>query len=112
MHKTRTEKMPPIVLETTAIPNARPASPRWASGYPSNVVAAAAEVPGVLIKMAVIEPANVADTYIVASTVIACTGSIVRVKGNKRAAPVVAPRPGSTPMITPKIVVAKIRKRR
>ena len=50
------------MLATTAIPKARPASPRWARGYPSNVVAAAADVPGVLIRIAVIEPAKVADT--------------------------------------------------
>ena len=61
-HSTMIEKIPPIVLETTAMPRARPASPRWASGKPSKVVAAAADVPGVLIRMAVIDPANVADT--------------------------------------------------
>ena len=54
--------MPPKVEAITAIPNARPASPRWANGKPSKVVAAAAEVPGVLIRIAVIEPAKVADT--------------------------------------------------
>ena len=57
-----TETMPPKVEAITAIPNARPASPRWASGKPSKVVAAAAEVPGVLIRIAVIQPAKVADT--------------------------------------------------
>ena len=62
MHRMITEKMPPIALETTATPSARPASPFCARGKPSKVVAAAAEVPGVLIKMAVIEPANVAET--------------------------------------------------
>ena len=41
---------------------ALPASPFCASGYPSKVVAAAADVPGVLIKIAVIDPAKVADT--------------------------------------------------
>ena len=56
-----------------------------------------------------IEPANVAETYIVASTVIACTGSNVNVKGNSKAAPVVAPRPGNTPRITPNTVVIKIK---
>jgi len=61
-HSTRIEKMPPMVLDTTAIPRARPASPRCASGNPSKVVAAAAEVPGVLIRMAVIDPAKVAET--------------------------------------------------
>jgi hypothetical protein len=70
---------------------------------------AAADVPGVFIKIAVIEPAKVAETYIVDNTAIAWTGSIVSVKGNNKAAPVVAPRPGKTPIITPNIVVAKIR---
>ena len=32
MHRTATENTPPTVLETTATPSARPASPRWASG--------------------------------------------------------------------------------
>ena len=54
--------MPPMVLATTATPSALPASPRCANGNPSKVVAAAAEVPGVLIRMAVIDPAKVADT--------------------------------------------------
>ena len=39
---------------------------------------------------------------------MAWTGSIVRVKGRRRAAPVVAPRPGSAPMMTPMMVVRKI----
>jgi hypothetical protein len=90
------------------MPKALPASPFLANGYPSKVVAADAEVPGVLIKIAVIDPANVAETYIVDKTAMACTGSIVNVNGSNNAAPVVAPRPGKTPIITPRIVVAKI----
>ena len=56
--KTRiiTLKIPPTVLETVAIPKALPASPFWAKGYPSKQVAAAAGVPGVLIRTAVIAP--------------------------------------------------------
>ena len=45
-----------MVLDTVAIPRALPASPFCASGYPSKHVAAAAGVPGVLIKTAVIAP--------------------------------------------------------
>ena len=44
------------MLETVAIPKALPASPFCARGYPSKQVAAAAGVPGVLIKIAVIAP--------------------------------------------------------
>ena len=56
--------MPPTVLDITAIPRARPASPFCASGYPSNVVAAAADVPGVLINIAVIgKYVNLKDAY-------------------------------------------------
>ena len=62
MASTMTEKTPPMVLATTAMPRARPASPRWASGKPSRQVAAAAGVPGVLIRMAVMAPAKVALT--------------------------------------------------
>ena len=69
-------------------------------------------MPGVLINIAVIDPAKVADTYMVARTAIAWTGSIVSVNGNSNAAPVVAPRPGKTPMITPNIVVANIKPKR
>ena len=58
--KQTTEMIPPIVEETAAIPNARPASPRCANGYPSKHVVALADVPGVLIRIAVIAPANVA----------------------------------------------------
>ncbi|CAI8405572.1 MAG: Uncharacterised protein [Rhodospirillaceae bacterium] len=61
-HNTITDTTPPKVEDTTATPRARPASPRWASGKPSKVVAAAAEVPGVLIRIAVIDPAKVAAT--------------------------------------------------
>ena len=38
---------------------------------------------------------------------MACTGSMVKVKGSSKAAPVVAPKPGNTPMITPITVIAK-----
>ena len=40
---------------------------------------------------------------------MAWTGSIVNVKGRRSAAPVVAPRPGSAPMMTPMTVVTRIR---
>jgi hypothetical protein len=65
-------------------------------------------VPGVLIRIAVIEPAKVAATYIVASTAIAWTGVMVKVKGRRRAAPVVAPSPGKTPITIPRTVIQAI----
>jgi hypothetical protein len=43
---------------------------------------------------------------------MAWTGSIVSVNGSNRAAPVVAPKPGRTPITIPIIVVAKIRNKR
>ena len=43
------------------MPKARPASPRCARGYPSKQVVALAAVPGVLIRIAVIAPAKVAE---------------------------------------------------
>jgi len=58
------------------------------------------------------DPANVAETYIVVRTVIACSGSMVRVNGRSKAAPVVAPNPGKTPIMTPNMVVKKINNKR
>ena len=49
-------KVPPIPEATVAIPMALPANPFWAMGYPSKVVATAAGVPGVLIRIEAMPP--------------------------------------------------------
>ena len=48
---------------------------------------ALAAVPGVLIKMAVIAAAKVAEQWIAVVMEMACAGSKVRVKGSKNVAP-------------------------
>ena len=53
------EKMPPITLDTAAMPRARPASPFCAMGNPSSAVAAAGGAPGALMMIAVIDPPKV-----------------------------------------------------
>lgn len=48
--------VPPLKEENVAALNASPAFPCFVSSYPSMAVAAAAGVPGILSKIAVIEP--------------------------------------------------------
>ena len=48
--------MPPPKEATVEIPKALPDSPLFVKGYPSKMVAAAEGVPGVLIRIAVMEP--------------------------------------------------------
>ena len=47
---------PPKTEAFSAMSSAVPAFPAWARGYPSSAVAAEAAVPGVLIRIAVMEP--------------------------------------------------------
>ena len=54
--RQRAVKVPPMPEATVAMPIALPANPFWAMGYPSKTVAAAAGVPGVLIRMEAIPP--------------------------------------------------------
>src|SRR4030042_928538 len=49
-------KVPPTPEEIVAMPMALPASPFCAMGYPSKTVAAAAGVPGVLIRIEAMPP--------------------------------------------------------
>ena len=54
--RTASEKMPPNSEAKVAQPMARSALPARAIGYPSSTVAADCGVPGVLIRIAEIEP--------------------------------------------------------
>ena len=54
--RQRAVNVPPIPEAIVAMPIAFPAIPFWASGYPSKMVATAAGVPGVLIRMEAIPP--------------------------------------------------------
>ena len=73
------------------------AIPFWARGKPSNVVAIAAGVPGVFIKIAGMASAYIAPTYIPASIIKPAAGSIPKVNGTRRARPMVAVKPGMDP---------------
>ena len=53
---TSAENRPPIAEASSATPRALPASPRCAIGYPSKVVGADEGTPGILNRIAVIEP--------------------------------------------------------
>ncbi|MPM90509.1 hypothetical protein SDC9_137630 [bioreactor metagenome] len=55
-HKASTLTTPPRKEETVEIPNARPLSPRLENSKPSSTVAAAAGVPGVLSRIAEMDP--------------------------------------------------------
>ena len=55
--RTSTPKNPPSAEDRVAYPIARPASPLRAIRYPSNPVAMAEGVPGMLTRMAEMEPA-------------------------------------------------------
>ena len=57
--------------------------------------------PGMLNRMDVVEPPNSAPQYMLASRMIAETGSIVKVSGMSSVTPLGAPRPGSTPTRMP-----------
>ena len=58
---TRAPNAPPTVPANSEVYSASWAWPCWVKGVPSRVVQAAPEVPGVLIRMAEIEPPYSAD---------------------------------------------------
>ena len=58
-------------------------------------------MPGVLINMAEIEPANVAPQYTPMSISIAGPGFIVKVTGSRSVMPIVAFKPGIAPKERP-----------
>lgn len=71
------------------------------SGGVDSSVAAAAGVLGVRIKIAEIEPPNIAPQYTPAKTIRPVEGLIPKVIGIKRATPIAAESPGKAPMVIP-----------
>jgi hypothetical protein len=92
---------PPSAEETVEIPIASPARPCWQSGYPSKLVAMAEGVPGILIKIAEIDPPYTAPVYKPSKKANETTGSIPKVKGINTAIVIVAVRPGNAPKTIP-----------
>lgn len=64
-------------------------------------VAAAAGVPGVRIRIAEIEPPNIAPQYTPARTISPVDAGIPKVIGISNATPIAADRPGRAPMVIP-----------
>jgi hypothetical protein len=104
--KMRAEIIPPIIEAQQARPKALPASPRLAMGYPSNMVQIAAGVPGVLIKIAGMLPANTAEQYKAMRKAKAVEVDMLYEKGTNKATPIVAEKPGNAPMKYPATVPA------
>ena len=70
------EISPPTKEAVIPSPSALPGLPPRAIGYPSKVVMTAAGVPGILNRVAVINPPLIAPTYIEVRRMIAFKGSM------------------------------------
>jgi hypothetical protein len=99
--RTNVLNNPPKVEAVKAIIKAFFAFPSRASGYPSNIVAAAALVPGVPIRMALIEPPNSPPQKIPVKKIRAAVGDILYESGRNNIIPIVPVSPGIAPKITP-----------
>jgi hypothetical protein len=93
--------IPPTNEDIQLIDIARSPSPFFANGYPSNVVATAEGVPGVLIKIADHDPPKIAPVYIAPRTISPEDGSSANVKGTRIATAIVAESPGKAPIMIP-----------
>jgi hypothetical protein len=91
----------PNPAERKAYDNASVARPCLAIGWPSNVVATDDGSPGMLKRIEVVEPPKSAPQYMLASRMIAETGSMANVRGMSKVTPFGAPRPGNTPTRMP-----------
>ena len=76
-------------------------SPRTVSAGPSSMVAAAATVPGVPTRMAVMLPPYTAPQYMPSRAENASTVGMLNVSGMIRATPMAAVSPGNAPKIIP-----------
>ncbi len=94
-------KIPPNVDATSAIIKAFLAFPCFARGYPSSIVAAAAFVPGVPIRIALIDPPNSPPQKIAVRKSRALIGVILYVRGRKRLIAIVPVSPGIAPKMIP-----------
>ena len=92
---------PPTVDAVSAVLSAFPGNPFRQQGYPSKSVAAAAFVPGVLIKIALIEPPKLEPKKIAVSSKSAGTGSSINVNGRSTVIARFPFIPGMAPKIIP-----------
>ena len=83
------------------MPSARPASPFWVNGNPSNVVAEAEGEPGMLIRIAAKLPPVIPPTKTPRSSATAVVGSRMKVIGKRMMMPALVVSPGIIPLIRP-----------
>jgi hypothetical protein len=93
---------PPIKEAIAEIARAASASPFIAIGYPSKQVATADASPGMLSKIELRDPPNIAPKKIAAIAIRAVSGFNTNVSGKSKAIPVAGPRPGTIPRIVPR----------
>src|SRR5688572_21737598 len=98
----------PNPADRNAYDSASVARPCLAIGWPSNVVATDDGSPGMLNRIDVVEPPNSAPQYMLASRMMADTGSMLNVSGISSVTPLGAPSPGSTPTRIPNSTPASI----
>ena len=106
--KARMEMNPPRKLETIPSPSALPALPCMAMGYPSNVVAIDAAVPGMFIKIAAIRPPEKPPMYTPSRRARPSATAMRNVMGRNKAIAIVVERPGMAPKINPTTTPNKI----
>ncbi len=94
--------IPPIKEDITATPIASPALPFFANSCPSSAVADADGVPGILRRIADIDPPVIPDAYNPSSIQIEVTGFMVNVRGSRRTIPREMVKPGVDPINNPK----------
>ena len=103
-----TEISVPNILAVVARKIPSPPSPRFAIGWPSSAVAADAGVPGILMRIALWQPPEIAPTYTPIRAISAdCVGKLY-VSPVSSAIAIVALRPGSIPISRPDPVARMI----
>ena len=100
--------MEPSAENTIPSPKAFIASPFFAIGYPSNVVAMEDAVPGMFSRIAEISPPEIPPMYTATRVFIPRDGVIEKVNGNISATAIEADSPGiepnTIPIATPAII--------
>jgi hypothetical protein len=94
-------KIAPTKELIRAAPSARPASPFFAMGWPSTIVAAVVGSPGTPKRMEVISPVVPVTADMPRRKAKASTGDILKIKGSIKANVVGPPSPGRMPTIKP-----------
>src|SRR5579883_3218055 len=92
---------PPTIDELNEAPKARPASPRFAIGWPSSTVAADPTAPGTPNRIAGIVSEVAVTAHMPIRKARAVWASMAWVNGISRARPPRPPMPGSMPMTSP-----------